>query len=224
MSKHSKLTRRPVVLRLATQSVNLSTRADTLPAGIASQLPAQQSGPEDAFVGYSRTLTPQGGVLIHYTEADLTSLWPAIAWTCATGFELWFIWHYSPLGGFFTNALCFLLVAAVNWWIVGPPEAERSIEIRSDCMIVDDKDVFWSRLMSNWPSFRADEKHPDRRILCGIYGTRYVEYATAAPVDDNDRTPDVLASHLHDAMMKLWAADSIDPDAAGPFSPLGRRR
>lgn len=216
------LSRRPVMLRRAAPSSGLALRAGVSPVALPEASPAP-SNPPDAFVGYSRTLTAEGGILIQYTEADLSSLWPIIAWTCATGFELWFVLYHSPAAGFFANLFGIILVAALNWWIVGPPEAVRSIEVRSDCMIIDGQDVFWQRMIGdNWPAFKADEKHPDRKILCGIYGTRYVEYATAAPVDENDRTPDVLAGHLHDAMMKLWGGDT-EEEGAGPWSAARRR-
>lgn len=184
--------------------------------------------PEGPFVGYSRTLTPEGGILITYRDFDIRwrwMMWAAVAWTSATSFEFWFVWHHSPLGGFFTNAFCFLLAAFINWQIVrNPPEVARSIEIRADCMIVEGKDVFWLvKIGDNWPSFKADEHRSDRQILCGIYGTRYIEYVTVHRLDDLDRTPDVLASHLHDAMTKLWG-DGTDPGAAGPSTRIGRRQ
>jgi hypothetical protein len=41
-------------------------------------------------------------------------------------------------------------------------------------------------------------------ILCGIYGTRFVEYLTIRSFDEFDRGADVFVAHLRDAMQQLW--------------------
>ena len=124
------------------------------------------------------------------------------------------------------NIACLVLVAAVNWLIVRKPvEVYRSIEIRTDCMIIEGGDIFWLRwIETNWPVFQTDENDEDNHILCGIYGTRFVEYLTSHRLDECDRTPDVLATHVHDAMTKLWSDSGLALDPAGPSSPLAGPR
>jgi hypothetical protein len=224
-----RLSRRPVTLRRTAQPLRRARHQEIIPPDIPV-LPLQAvPKPDGPFVGYNRTLTPEGGILIVYKDFDIRwrwMAWAALAWTFATGFEFWFIRYHSPVDGFFINAGCFLLAAVANWLIVrNPPEISRSIEVRSDCMIVEGTDVFWlEKIGYNWPTFKADENHKDRQILCGIYGTRYVEYVTTHLTDELDRTPDVLASHLHDAMTKLWGDGTADPGTLGPSTPMGRRR
>jgi hypothetical protein len=41
--------------------------------------------------------------------------------------------------------------------------------------------------------------------LCGIYGTRFVEYLTVRRFDELDRMADVFSAHVQDAMMQLWS-------------------
>ena len=51
---------------------------------------------------------------------------------------------------------------------------------------------------TDWPAFQGN-------VLCGIYGTRFVEYLTLHRFDDEfDRTGDVFKAHLQEAMMQLW--------------------
>lgn len=73
-------------------------------------------------------------------------------------------------------------------------------------MIIEGTDVFWQRLIGdNWPTLNIDKDDKDngKHILCGIYGNRFVAFVTSHRPDDLDRTPEVLAAHLHDAMVKL---------------------
>jgi hypothetical protein len=57
-------------------------------------------------------------------------------------------------------------------------------------MILDGKDVFQLEAIGdNWPAFTMKDDDPDSLVLCGIYGTRFVEYTTSHRVDENDRTP-----------------------------------
>ncbi len=54
-----------------------------------------------------------------------------------------------------------------------------------------------------WPAFQPDKE--GNQILCGIYGTRFVEYLTVRRFDELDRTPEVFAAHVQDAMRQLWS-------------------
>jgi hypothetical protein len=188
--------------------------------------PATPSIAKSAFYKYRRSLTPEGGILIEYRDADrrwrITFL-RILLWVAMTYAALWLIRTYSPLG-WILNLAILVLAAIAIWWIVRRPiGAARSIEIRSDCLIIDGADVFWQSLIEdNWPEMQLrDDEDPDDWGLCGIYGTRFVEFSTAFRFDENDRTPDVLAIHVQDAMMKLWPERS--PDDAGPASASRRR-
>ena len=57
------------------------------------------------------------------------------------------------------------------------------------------------------PAFQPDKK--GNQLLCGIYGTRFVEYLTVRRFDEFDRMPEVVAAHLQDAMRQLWSAAPI---------------
>jgi hypothetical protein len=178
-----------------------------------------------AFYKYRRSLSPEGGILINYRDADrrwrITFL-RIVLWMAMTYAALWLIHNYSPLG-WLLNLGGLVLAGYVNFWIVRRPiGAARSIEIRSDCMIIDGTDVFWMSLIEdNWPEFHPRDEDPDDQGLYGIYGTRFVEYATVFRFDENDRTPETLAAHLNDAMNKLWGDRS--PNGGGPGVTPGRR-
>lgn len=75
-------------------------------------------------------------------------------------------------------------------------------------MILEGSEVFWTRFMENgWPAFRPDEE--GNFVLCGHYGTRFVEFLTARRFDEFDRMPEVMAAHLQDAMRQLWTGGQI---------------
>ena len=57
------------------------------------------------------------------------------------------------------------------------------------------------------PGAGAELPKPDKdgnQVLCGVYGTRFVEYLTVHRFDDEDRTPEIIATHLQTAMRQLW--------------------
>ena len=161
----------------------------------------------DPYVDYGRFLTPEGGVLLIYKDLDLRlrhTLWRLSAWTGFTAIEGWFLLRHSPLHTGWINLGLFLAVGLVNWLIVAKPvEIYRRIDIIPDGMILEGRDLFWRRFMeAGWPMLQTDaEGNP---ILCGVYGTRFVEYLTLRRFDEFDRTPEVLAAHLLDAMQQLW--------------------
>jgi hypothetical protein len=179
----------------------------------------------DPYLDYGRFLTPEGGVLFSYKDLDLRwrhTLWRLFAWTCASGLEGWLLLNRSPVESAWINLVCFVFIGAINWFIVKKPvEIYRLIELRLDCMILEGKDVFWVERMENgWPAFRPDKD--GNRILCGIYGTRFVEYATVRRFDDQDRMPEVFISHLQEAMGQLWMRQGVDEWSA-PAQPGSRR-
>ena len=165
----------------------------------------------DPYVDYGRFLTPEGGVLLIYKDLDLRlrhTLWRLSAWTGFTWIEGWLLLYHSPLHTDWINLGLVLAVAIVNWLIVAKPvEIYRRIDIIPDGMILEGRDLFWRRFMEGgWPMLQTDAQ--GNPILCGIYGTRFVEYLTVRRFDEFDRTPEVLAAHLLDAMQQLWTKPS----------------
>jgi hypothetical protein len=91
-----------------------------------------------------------------------------------------------------------------------PVEVAHSVEIRSDAMIVDGTDVFYAEdIGDNWPELQMKDDDPDRMVICGICGTRLIEYMTANRRDENDRTPEILAADLEAAIEQLWGRREV---------------
>jgi hypothetical protein len=163
------------------------------------------------FKDYVRMLTPEGGILILYKDQDrgwFLMILRVFAWIMATsvgGWLIFFVSALSTLQGLFALALLML----VAWLIVRQTvEASHSLEIRPGAMIVDGTDVFYAEdIGENWPQLQV--KDPDRMVICGICGTRFVEYVTANRLDENDRTPEVLAADLRAAMEQLWGRREV---------------
>jgi hypothetical protein len=194
------LTRRPV----ARSKISIPNRA-----GPATALPSSSEAgfQPDPYVDYGRSLTPEGGILIIHKDHDVRfrhTAWRLFAWTVATGAEGWFLFHQAPLYNWWIKLACLFAIALVNWLIVRKPvEIYRKVEIRPDCLIIEGADIFWLRFMEcGWPSVRPNGA--GSRVLCGIYGTRFVEYLTVRSFDEFDRGADVFVSHLQDAMQQLW--------------------
>jgi hypothetical protein len=210
MPARVRLTRPPLVRRVPRAITIARSRARFATRKLPPELPPASFGGRhaDPYLDYGRFLTPEGGVLIVYKDLDLRwrfIIARAVMWSAATWFEGYYLSHYSPVESGWLNGLCFLVIAALNLFIVWkPPEVCRSLEIRPDCMVLEGRDVFWLRLMENGlPAFQRDKD--GNQVLSGIYGTRHVEYLTARRFDDYDRMPEVFAAHLQQAMQQLWA-------------------
>jgi hypothetical protein len=162
----------------------------------------------DPYVDYDRSLTPEGGLAVTYKDLDLRwryTLRRLFFWTTASGIEAWYLIHHAPVYSTWINLALWLAAALVNWLIVRKPvEVYRTVEIRPDCMILNGSDIFWKGKMEcGWPAFQPDAE--GNQILCGVYGTRFVEYLTVRRFEEKlDRTPEVIAAHLQDAMQQLW--------------------
>jgi hypothetical protein len=194
--------------RLADELARLET---TLPAAEGEARSIE--GRRDPFNGYLCMLTPQGGILIlykdQYRSLPLTILRIA-AWIAATWIGGWLIFCESSLSGL-QRLLAFALLMFVNWRIVRSKiEVSHSVEIRPDAMIVDGEDVFYPRdIGDNWPELQMKDDDPDRMVICGICGTRFVEYMTANRLDKNDRTRERLAADLQAAIEQLWGRREV---------------
>jgi len=161
----------------------------------------------DPYFDYGRFLTAEGGILIVYKDIDERlrhTIWRVVAWSLFTGYEWWTLFHEPPIHTLWIKVLSLIAVAVLNWLIVRKPvELYRRVEIKPDCMILDGFDVFWASFIEGGlPSFRPDKE--GNQVLCGVYGTRFVEYLTVRKFDENDRMPEVMAAHLHQVMTQLW--------------------
>lgn len=168
----------------------------------------------DPYVDYGRWLTPEGGILIIHKDFDLRwrhTLWRLFAWTLATGGEAWQLLHHPLLRTGWIMVVCIIAIAIINWLIVRKPvEVYRRVEIRPDCLIIEGTDVFWVQFMEGgWPTFSTGMW--GSKTLCGIYGTRFVEYLTIRSFDRFDRGIDVFVAHLQDAMQQLWTRSAKIP-------------
>lgn len=206
-------------LRFIPPRVDFDTRlADELARGLVT-IPAVDNEPQPSadrrspLNGYVRVLTPEGGILILYRDQNrgllLTSL-RVITWLAVTGMGGWLLFFVSSLS-FLKCLAMFVLLMLVAWllvrWKVVVP---HSVEIRSDCMIVDGVDVFYAEdIGDNWPELQAKDEDPDRMVICGVCGTRFIDYLTANRLDKNDRTPEVLAEDLEAAMEQLWGRREV---------------
>jgi hypothetical protein len=203
---------RKAVARPVVRTARPTIRPFAPPNLDALSFPADIQG--NPYVDYSRRLTAEGGVLILYKDLDLrirVFIWRSLAWVAFTGFETWLLLWSSPVQARWINESCLFLMAALNLLILWkPPEISRSMEIRPDSMVLDGKDVFWLRSMENGlPEFQPDKD--GNMVMSGIYGTRRVEYLTAHRLDDSDRTGEVLAAHVKEAMQQLWLPPERSP-------------
>jgi hypothetical protein len=167
---------------------------------------ASAADPPDAFNGYTRSLTTRGGLLFTYWDqagdAFLDGLqW--FAWCVATSLVGWLVVK-SRLPG--SLAFVLFLVAALLIGVIAFRKIKvwHSIEIHPDGMIVDGRYFSADMIGDHWPQLQMKHDDINRLILCGIYGTRFIEYATANRLDENDRGPEVLAEDLELAMEQMW--------------------
>ena len=165
------------------------------------------------FKGYVRSLTPEGGIQILYRDQDCSlflTILRVFAWIVASGTGGWLIFVVMSFSGL-QGLLAFALLMLINWLIVRQPiEVSHSVEIRPDRMILDGKDEFYAKdIGDNWPELQPKDGNPDRMVISGICGTRFVEYMTANRLDENDRTPEILAADLQAAIEQLWGRREV---------------
>ena len=161
------------------------------------------------FVGYTKSLTAEGGILIAYKDIDLSvgcTILRVFSWCVANLAFAWIIVSQTDLNLLYGSG-SFLLLAFVSLLIVRMKlEVKHTVEIRTDGMIIDGTDTFLAKdIGDNWPILEMlDEQDPDRMVIAGTCGTRHIEFMTANRADINDRTPEVLAADLQAAMEQLW--------------------
>jgi hypothetical protein len=170
------------------------------------------------FEGYLCVLTEEGGVLIAYTDLDCSivySILRGVAWLATVIVGARLIFPQSDLSAWPAFG-CLTALGSIAWLIVNLKlEAKHSVEIRQDCMIIDGTDIFWAEdIGDNWPELQPKDGNPDRMVFAGIYGTRFIEHLTANRFDEYDRTPEVLAEDLKNAMEQLWGRREVTFAAA----------
>ncbi len=167
-------------------------------------------GRRNPFKGYTRMLTPEGGILIFYKDQNrgllLTTL-RGLACLIVTVTCIPLVFSYSGLSFLTALALLVGLNALIICWKI---ETSHSVEIRPDAMIVDGVDVFYANdIGDNWPELQMKDGDPERWVICGICGTRFVEYMTVNRRGKNCRTAEVLAADLQVAMEQLWGRREV---------------
>lgn len=186
---------------------------------VSPHAPIDQLVP-DPSPDYAIELTTAGGIEITYKTLDeraRVKFLAAALWAAATSIDAWFLHANTPPMNALLSVACGLVAALLNLIVVSKPvEIYRSVEIRPDCMIIDRKDVFLVRHLQGWPGFQPGHLGI---VLCGVYGTREVEFLSLPTFDEFDRTPQVFAAHLEYAMQQLWTRFTSDPSTAGAPRP-----
>jgi hypothetical protein len=149
-----------------------------------------------------------GGVRLTYKDIDDRLRWLVLRgglWLVAMTLSAWFAFARSPVHHPAVNLILLALMGCACWFVVRKPvEILRAVEVRPDCMILDDEEVFFRDSMESWPHFVPDEDND--LVLVGTYGTRRMEYLTVPRFDENDHAPEILAIHLGIAMRQSWSA------------------
>jgi hypothetical protein len=182
------------------------------PHEIAAAIGTQREAGPSPFADYSRHLTPEGGIVIAYKDIDRSlgyALLRGFAWIVSTGVGARIIFLLglpllSACGCLVALAFLAALIVRIKF------EVKHTVEIRPDGMIVDGADFFaLSDIGTNWPSLVMIDDDPDRMVIAGTVGTRYIEFLTANRAGASDRTPEVLAADLEDAMEQLWGRTEL---------------
>jgi hypothetical protein len=168
----------------------------------------------NAYAGYKRVLTADGGIHITYRNVDMRwrhTIRRILVWTASTVVGGWLLLYHEPLLGDGLNFLCLIALSVVTWLIVRRPVTIYcTVEIRPDGLVLDGKEVFWrERMEGGPPTFQPAEDEENTLVLGGIYGTRFVEFIKAHRFDENDRTAELLATHVQDAIEQIWEKAAI---------------
>jgi hypothetical protein len=182
--------------------------ADQLAQTYAADTPVFGEAWPDPFDGYTRSLTERGGFLFTYWDQAASPLLTALrffTWPLATGMAAWLLYAHSPFNGW-TCFILLIMCGALFLYIVvlRPIRVWHSIEIHRDGMIVNGRWFAADGFGSWWPQVIENPDDPARFAVSGIYGTRFVELATANRLDDSDRIAEVLREDLKEAMAQLW--------------------
>jgi hypothetical protein len=189
----------------------LAREVPTEPYATIAPSPYVTAG-NNPFVDYGRILTPEGGILIFYRDQAIGWVYTLLriaAGVILTLIQFWLLID-SSLSDVQASIAFWALLAGTIFLVTRKIKKRHSVEIRHDRMILDGKHVFWAQhIGAYWPQLQRVENDPNRMVIAGICGTRFVEFMTANRMDDNDRTPEVLIVDLHDAMRQLWGRNEL---------------
>jgi hypothetical protein len=170
------------------------------------------------FNGYHRSLTAEGGFLIHYNDAargPLTTTLRFLSWLLLTSISLHLIAFYGPSGFGLNLVMSLLTPVLLGILVTRQVTVAHSVEIQPDRMILDGKDVFLAaEIGDHWPQLVFKNAVCDRAVIAGVCGTRYIEFLTANRMHFNDMTPELLEFHMHEAMEQLWDRTELSFGAA----------
>ena len=160
-------------------------------------------------VDYARSLTAEGGIKIVYLDIDrrISVLLGRVLLFCfALCVATALVCICEAAFGPFVSVLAATALTVAAWFVVfEPTKVHCCIEVRPDCMILDELEVFWRKNAESWPAFQARNRD---FVLSGVYGTRQVDYLMIRRRDKFDRAPEVLAQHVTDAIHRLWERPS----------------
>jgi hypothetical protein len=164
-------------------------------------------GLPNPFLRYSRSLTDRGGFLFTYSDqavSPVLTLLRVFTWPAATGIVGWLLYIHRPFDPVVCGTLLLIWAGLVVFIVLRPIPVRHSIEIHPEGMTVDGRFFAIEAIDPYWPEVKKKDDREDLRVVCGIFGTRFMEYATVNPLDDDDRTYAVLADDLEMAIEQLW--------------------
>jgi hypothetical protein len=86
----------------------------------------------------------------------------------------WLIFFVSSLSTL-PSLVTFALLMFINLLIVCQTvEVSHSVEIHPDGMIVDGRFFSAEDIGDNWPELQMKHDDPERMVICGICGTRFI--------------------------------------------------
>jgi len=160
------------------------------------------------FNGYSRSLTPDGGILITYKDLNRSLLCRSLRVFSCVALSGACLAPILDLEAFsWAQAASVGTLALANWIILKfKVRKGHAVEVRPDCMIIDGTDIFLADDIGdeNWPTLHHDPDDEGHQFIGGICGTRFIEYMTVNSLDESDRTPQVLEADLTLAFEQLW--------------------
>lgn len=179
-------------------------RIRTLPA-VPEPTPESEP-PPNPFEDYQREITGSGVRITYRSRVAhiLLDVLRFMTWVLGTLSAAYMLLFASG----FSWPTCFLLfvgIAVLGWWgLFLPLPVTHSIEVRQDGLVVDGRLFFLEGFGDNWPSLLMQNDDPNRMVLAGLYGSRYVVFAGVHRFDANSRVPELLAQDLDLAMDQLW--------------------
>lgn len=160
----------------------------------------------DPYGVFKGRFTMEGGIVLTYRAIDtrvFLKICRFLGWAVSTGVVAWFVFSRAEWPSWLQITFGLLAAIGFGYLFSRPKEISRSIEIRSDSMVLDGTDVFWRDHMElGWPQFQPDKD--GNLVMRGGYGTRMIEFLTVHRFDEKDCGPEVLEAHVTQSMQQLW--------------------